>query len=93
MLCWNNNVNKSDSEKPKLTKSKVTETVKFKSKENLKVRNIFLEKQGKARRTVYQVEYEAERNIFQESFWKNNQKYDILAIAKKMVKTNCNIII
>ena len=68
MLCWNNNVNKSDSEKPKLRKSKVTETVKFKSKENLKVRNIFLEKQGKARRTVYQVEYEAERNIFQESF-------------------------
>ena len=47
MLCWNNNVNKSDSEKPKLRKSKVIETVKFKSKENLKVRNNIFRKTGK----------------------------------------------
>ena len=47
MLCWNNNGNKSDSEKPKLRKSKVIETVKFKSKENLKVRNNIFRKTGK----------------------------------------------
>ena len=51
----------------------------------------YLEAKEKARRAFYQAKCKSERKRFGNVMRRDNQKCDVLKIAKKIVKTNQNI--
>ena len=84
---WNDDVGNRASEKYRLW---IVDTVKT-GKRNAEK---YLETKQKTRKTVYQVKWtiKGERKRFVQFMWRNYQKSDVLKIAKRMFKTNQNII-
>ena len=84
---WNDDVGNRASEKYRLW---IVDTVKT-GKQNAEK---YLETKQKTRKTVYQVKWtiKGERKRFVQFMWRNYQKSDVLKIAKRMFKTNQNII-
>ena len=79
---WNDDVSNRVREKCKLWKERKQRNT---SKER------YLEVKKEAKRAVYQAKCKAERKRFGNVVWRDDQKCDVIKIAKRMVKSHRDI--